>query len=270
MSSFLAKVLFGGRRPKMVNDGIVSGAASAAAPGSSKSANGLAVSGNAPPVTKVATAQLGIALPVPSQARYVTFRLISNVNPKPSLEALCHLAKSPQVVVGIGMSLLLALNVKEVPNMKESPVLHGKNGILIPSTPSALWLWIRGEDRGEVVLLSQELISALTEAFEVESIIDAFRYGIGRDLTGFEDGTMNPKNTKEEGNKMDDACFVKEGGRGMEGSSFVAVQQWVHNLKVFQAMVRLVARIIQTNLVLTRTLPIKTTSLGETRSPTRS
>jgi len=49
----------------------------------------------------------------------------------------------------------------------------------------------------------------------------------GRDLTGYEDGTENPK-----GKAAVQAAIVASGA-GLKGSSFVAVQRWVHALSYF-------------------------------------
>ena len=54
--------------------------------------------------------------------------------------------------------------------------------------------------------------------------------GHGRDLTGFEDGTENP-----EGDAAVEAAFAQARGR-LDGSSFVAVQQWLHDLDAFEAL----------------------------------
>jgi putative iron-dependent peroxidase len=62
-------------------------------------------------------------------------------------------------------------------------------------------------------------------------VIDAFNYGTGRDLTGYEDGTENPQ-----GKKAVDAAIVSERGKGLDGSSFVAAQLWMHDFKAFDAM----------------------------------
>jgi putative iron-dependent peroxidase len=61
--------------------------------------------------------------------------------------------------------------------------------------------------------------------------LDAFRHGSGRDLTGYEDGTENPS-----GDAAVEATVVAGRGRGLDGSSFVAVQQWVHDFDTFEAM----------------------------------
>lgn len=96
-----------------------------------------------------------------------------------------------QLVVGIGHSLMLSLG-KTVEGMKDYPVLAAP-GIDLPSTPSALWCWLRGEDRGEVTLRSHALERSLAPAFQRTGAVDAFLYGEDRDLSGYKDGTENPK-----------------------------------------------------------------------------
>ncbi len=60
---------------------------------------------------------------------------------------------------------------------------------------------------------------------------DAFRYDTGRDLTGYEDGTENPKDDAALA-----AALVMNRGSGLDGASFVAVQQWQHDLDRFDAL----------------------------------
>ncbi len=50
-----------------------------------------------------------------------------------------------------------------------------------------------------------------------------------RDLTGYEDGTENPQAEEAVA-----TAIVSGQGKGLDGSSFVAVQQWVHDMDVFQ------------------------------------
>ena len=52
----------------------------------------------------------------------------------------------------------------------------------------------------------------------------AFVFRGGRDLTGFEDGTENPKDARAV------EVAIARGALGLDGSSFVSVQRWVHAL----------------------------------------
>jgi len=83
------------------------------------------------------------------------------------------------------------------------------------------------------VLRAREIEKILAPAFETPGVIDAFKHGRGLDLTGYEDGTENPK-----GKKAAEAAIVRDKRAGIGGASFAAVQQWVHDLEKFAAMPR--------------------------------
>ena len=176
----------------------------------------------------MSTCQPGILLPVPPLARYLTFSLTPGVSPRATLREFRDVADGERVVAGIGMSLALALG-RKIEGLRPFPS-HTGAGFDVPSTPSALWVWVRGEDRGELFHRSRLIERTLARAFRLEQALDAFRYDRGRDLTGYEDGTENPR-----GRKARMAAIVQAPSR-LAGSSFVAVQQWVHEFGRFDAM----------------------------------
>jgi putative iron-dependent peroxidase len=173
--------------------------------------------------------QPGVLAPVPRAARYLSFSLRPRANPRRSLAALAGLADGESCVVGIGESVLRVLG-STVEGMRPFPSYAGA-GFEVPSTPAALWCWLRGSDRGALFHNFREIEHALAPAFTLRQAVDAFRHGTGRDLTGYEDGTENPR-----GRKAVAAAAVKGMGAGLDGSTFVAVQQWVHDLDRFQSM----------------------------------
>lgn len=172
--------------------------------------------------------QRGILLPIPPLARYLTFSLKPGVNPRGPLRELRDVADGERVVAGIGESLALALD-RNIEGLHAFPSCTGA-GFDVPSTPSSLWIWTRGEDRGELFHRSRLIERTLAPAFRLEQALDAFRHDRGRDLTGYEDGTENPK-----GGKARVAAIVQVPSR-LAGSSFVAVQQWEHQFGRFEAM----------------------------------
>jgi putative iron-dependent peroxidase len=177
---------------------------------------------------RINTPQPGILLPVPPFARYLAFSLKAGANPREPLRELCSVTDGERVVAGIGASLTLALR-GSIEGLRAFPS-HTGAGFDIPSTPSALWIWLRGEDRGELFHRSRLVERKLARAFRLEQALDAFRHHGGRDLTGYEDGTENPK-----GRKAREAAIVQTPSR-LAGSSFVAVQQWEHQFARFDAM----------------------------------
>jgi putative iron-dependent peroxidase len=177
------------------------------------------------------TYQPGILDPVPAVARYVNFVVSEHGTDaqgiRDALTRLSPLANGSDVVLGVGPSLVKALGA-DVPGLHEFPDFSG-HGVKVPSTPGTLWCWIRGEDLGDLLHLTRKVQKALAPAFVVRHVVDAFRHAWsgthGKDITGFEDGTENP-----EGEAAVEAAFAKD------GSSYVAVQQWLHDLDAFEQL----------------------------------
>ena len=134
-----------------------------------------------------------------------------------------------QVVVGLGQSLVFALG-KSIPGLKTFSAFTGP-GVDLPSTPHALWLWLRDSERGALIHTQRKFDALLAPAFECVSADEGFYYNQGRDLSGYEDGTENPK-----GDDIASVAALSGSGPGLDGSSLVAVQHWIHNLDSLAAM----------------------------------
>lgn len=173
--------------------------------------------------------QSGILAPVPQLSRYMTFKLEPEMDPLEGLKALQEIVDGESTVVGIGQSLLNALG-KNIPGMRNLPVLSGP-GIDIPSTPASLWCWLRGDDHGELLHRSRHIEQALAIDYKLIDVVDSFMYRDSRDLSGYIDGTENPQDSEAV-----EAAIVSGQGAGIDGSSYVAVQQWLHDLDHFQEM----------------------------------
>lgn len=170
-----------------------------------------------------------LATPVPAQARHLFFALEAPQDLPAALDRLTRLADGDAAVVGFGQSLLQALG-RQLDGLRGFPALDGA-AVDIPSTQHALWCWLRGGDRGELLHRSRELAAALAPALRLVQATDAFRYKSGHDLTGYEDGTENP-----EGEEAVAAAIAAAGPEGVRGGSFAAVQHWVHDLDHFEQM----------------------------------
>lgn len=173
--------------------------------------------------------QPGIVAAAPALARYLSFSLKPSAGVSGSLSNLRDLADGDRIVVGLGRSAVLALG-RDIEGLKTFPSIAGTK-VDMASTPAALWCWLRGEDRGELVHRSRLIERALSDGFHLSQTIDAFRYQTGRDLTGYEDGTENPT-----GDEALAAAVVRGKGIGHDGASFVAVQQWLHDFDSFESM----------------------------------
>ena len=174
-------------------------------------------------------AQPGILAPVPKAGRHLLFSSAPGGNPADALKQLADEVDGNHTVVGLGQSLVLAAG-GNVAGLRAFPV-HTARGIDVPSTPFALWAWLKGDDRGELVHRTRMIQRAMAPSLSLDRVIDTFMYGESRDLSGYEDGTENP-----EGDDATEAAILQNENPGLGGSSFVAVQQWIHSLDTFEAM----------------------------------
>ena len=173
--------------------------------------------------------QSGILADVPGHARYMHFSLVPDCDPREALKNLKNTIDGDTCVVGLGESVLQYLGVT-IPGMRSFPATSA-SAIDVPSTPAALWCWLRGEDRGELLHRSRKVERALSSSMLLTKIVDAYKHLDSRDLTGYEDGTENP-----EGDDALQAAFCSGQGLGMDGSSFVAIQQWLHDLDYVESL----------------------------------
>lgn len=183
--------------------------------------------------------QAGILQPVPAIARYIFFSLSAAARSEPALlrqalQQLPALVDGQRVVAAIGQELVQALG-SEVPGLRPFPELSGP-GVKAPATPVALCLWLRGQDLGELLTLTRRIEKALAPALKALRVVEAFRHGKGPsghglDLTGYEDGTENPQ-----ADAALAAAFASGLGEGLDGSSYLALQQWLHDFQAFEAL----------------------------------
>lgn len=175
--------------------------------------------------------QAAILEPIPGHARHLFFDLASAAEPRAPLQALAAVCDGRSAVLGIGPGVAQALGV-EVAGLRAFPDLPRARPA-IPATQHALWLWLRGEAPGDLLRRGHALAELAAPAFTLVQAIDCFRHQDGRDLTGYEDGTENPR-----GEAAVEAAIAQGGGAGVDGSSFAAVQQWLHDFRAFDAMPR--------------------------------
>ena len=173
--------------------------------------------------------QPGILDALPAHARYLTFSLKPGHDPRPGLRALAAHTDGRATVTGLGASLVAELSAT-VPGLRAFVPPQGP-GVELPVTPAAVWCWLRGTDRGELFHRGERLAEVLGDAFRLTEAIDGFSHDGGRDLTGYEDGTENPK-----GDETRRVALVASAGPGLDGGSFVAVQRWQHDFTAIRAM----------------------------------
>ena len=172
--------------------------------------------------------QQGITSDVPQHGRYLTFQVVagseSNLEGvRTAIKSASDAVVAQSGVIGFGPQVLQLLGGK-IDHSLTFPNFVSM-GISIPATSNDIWVWLRGEDPGDLLHLGNEVIDHLSPLFEVSSIVDGFKYKEGRDLSGYVDGTENP-----EGDDANAAAFTDT------GESYVAVQKWQHNLAHFATL----------------------------------
>jgi putative iron-dependent peroxidase len=175
----------------------------------------------------VASWQPAILTPPTAAGRFVTLGLTRDAKPRDVAARLGALALDDHLIVGIGEPLVRALG-KQVDGLRAFPEIHGPGGTF-PSTQGAIWLFFGGTDSGEILLRARRVILSLGDYVRVDEDIPSFVYGGGHDLTGFEDGTENPK-----GERAVEVAFGTAPQR--TGGCFVATQKWIHDLGGFERL----------------------------------
>lgn len=170
-----------------------------------------------------ATYQPAILAPCTAVGRSLLFRIAPEGDVKKALKKLRDGLETDCGVVGIGEPAALALG-KPIEGLRTFPALSGA-ACSVPSTQEALCFLLRGPDRGVLFDLSQKIRELVKDAFLIVDVNDTFVYHGNKDLTRFEDGTENPK---------DDAAV--EAAIRADGSSFLAIQRWVHDLTRFHGL----------------------------------
>jgi putative iron-dependent peroxidase len=166
---------------------------------------------------------LAACLPV---GRSLAYRIATGADPRPALTRLGRGFDVEHGVVGLSAPLVRLLG-GDIPGLKVFPAMGGP-GTIVPSTQQALWIMLRGADRSAIFDRSWTLTELVGGEFALADVRDTFVYSGGHDLTGYEDGTENPK-----GDNAIAAAILAGGPPGLAGSSFVGVQRWVHDLQHF-------------------------------------
>lgn len=175
-------------------------------------------------------AQPGILAPVPAVASYLFLSRRPGHKPAATLKVLKALAGAVDgeaAVFGLSATLMNWLG-RTVPGLRVFPAFEGAR-VDLPVTQSDVLIWVRGADSGQVFHEVRRLLAIAEPVFECDDEVAAFRYRDGDDLSGFEDGTENPKGAAARA-----AALVGKGP--LAGSSFMAVQLWVHDFERLDAL----------------------------------
>jgi len=162
----------------------------------------------------MANPQSQILRPVPPVGRFITWSLPADADVAQALAGLGAMNVDRRVVVGLGAPLAVRAGAA-LAGLRGFPTDLG----MFPAAQHDLWAFVAGNDPSALFDVARAFTAQVPAAFVREDEIDAFTYKKGRDLSGFEDGTENPK-----GKAATLAAFVRGRGAGLHGGSCVAVQ----------------------------------------------
>jgi putative iron-dependent peroxidase len=103
------------------------------------------------------------------------------------------------------------------------------DGNCAPATQGDVFVWLHGRRRDEIFAQALAWRDALASCATLAREAHGFVFRDSRDLTGFIDGTANPK-----GDARQAAALVAQGPH--RGGSYVLAQRWVHDLVGFGAL----------------------------------
>ena len=137
-------------------------------------------------------------------------------------------APSQQVsqVIAFGARLAAGLAVALPPSAADFEAVGGGAVPPAPATQRDMFIWLHGDARDELFARALAWHAALSEVGELAAEHHGFLFRDSRDLTGFVDGTANPK-----GDARETAAVIGDGPHA--GGSFVLAQRWVHDLGKF-------------------------------------
>lgn len=182
------------------------------------------------------TPQEGIFTRLSENHYFLEYKLRGGAQPeqaKPVLRGISGLGGKggPSSVMGFGSRLWKKLSPSAVPKgLRPFTAIKGRGGKSAPATQQDLWLWIHGKHAGELFDLAMQAHNLLGPWAKLAVEVSGVTYRGGRDLTGFVDGTANPR-----GAEAKRVALIPEGEAGA-GGSIALTMRWVHNLAAFHAL----------------------------------
>lgn len=133
-------------------------------------------------------------------------------------------------VVAIGANFWDELYPGDKPSgLSPFPAMN-KDDRNMPAVPVDIFIQLRSDRQDVNYIASRRVVSLFGEMLELVEQVPCFRYLDGRDLTGFVDGTENPK-----GRKRREVALIQEPGRFTNGS-YLHVQRYRHHLNRWESL----------------------------------
>ena len=133
-------------------------------------------------------------------------------------------------VIAFGKGLAAGLAACAAPpGARDFTAVQGTGRLRAPATQHDIFIWLQGNERDELFAKALAWRDGLASVAEVAAENHGFLFRDSRDLTGFVDGSANPK-----GDARMAAALINAGEHA--GGSFVLAQRWVHDLRAFGAL----------------------------------
>ncbi len=143
------------------------------------------------------------------------------------------LASSPVVdgeqIIAFGVDFAKSLPSLSLPTGARSFSAVEGAGFVAPQTQQDLFIWLHGERRDELFARALAWRNELRSGADLSRDEHGFRFRDNRDLTGFVDGSANPKEDARQA-----VALIADGD--CAGGCFVLTQRWVHRLDAFGAL----------------------------------
>lgn len=134
-------------------------------------------------------------------------------------------------VIAIGSNYWLELYPGLLPlELAPFPDMHSGSRVA-PVLPCDLFVQIRADRADVCFAIAAQIYELLKPHVELIEQVKGFRYLDGRDLTGFVDGTENPK-----GLRKLDVAIVGDDDPDFAGGSYVHVQRYKHKLDLWSRL----------------------------------
>ena len=133
-------------------------------------------------------------------------------------------------VVAFGSNTWRRLSGSTPKPLKDFTAIEGVDGLSSPSTQQDLLIWFHAAEHDDVLDAALGAQRTLGGVAELTLDLPGFVYRDSRDLTGFVDGSANPK----EDARLT-AALIPDGETGA-GGAYVMSQKWVHDLAKFEAL----------------------------------
>lgn len=144
---------------------------------------------------------------------------------------LAKIAKPVYCIVGFGENLWRLMNPEAIPaNLATFTTIKTEAGYHADSSQSDIVLWLHSEFHDELVEAVIYANTVMAPSADLYVDLPGFRYRDSRDLTGFVDGTANPK-----GDDRQQVALIPAGESG-EGGAYMMTQKWVHKLQAFKQL----------------------------------